>query len=118
MSKKNSNWLHDLFINEAKAAKNYHNRGGGEEIPTQEKTVDITENGTVIVEPDEGHTMSKVTANVSVQSEDSPLPIEVTTATEMNTLLETAEVGAVYKYTGETTGTYKNGVLYLVKENK
>ena len=65
MSKENQNWLHDLFINEAKAAQNYHNRGG-EEIPTQEKSVDVTENGTVVIEPDEGHTMSKVTANVNV----------------------------------------------------
>ena len=38
------------------------------ETPTQEKTIDITENGTVVVEPDEGHTMSKVTANVDVKS--------------------------------------------------
>ena len=65
MNKQNKNWLHDLFINEAKAAQNYHNRGG-EETPTQEKAVDITANGTVIVEPDEGHTMSKVTAKVNV----------------------------------------------------
>ena len=73
MSNENQNWLHDLFINEAKAAKDYHNRGGGEgggeAIPTQEKTVDITQNGVVVVEPDEGHTMSKVTANVNIESE-------------------------------------------------
>jgi hypothetical protein len=37
-----------------------------EEIPTQEKTVDITENGTVEVTADEGHLLSKVTANVNV----------------------------------------------------
>ena len=39
-----------------------------EEIPTQEKTVDITENGTVEVTADEGYTLSKVTANVNVAS--------------------------------------------------
>ena len=33
----------------------------------------------------------------------------------MTALLETAEVGSVYKYTGETTDTYENGALYVVK---
>ena len=47
---------------------------------------------------------------------DSPLPIEVSTEAEMNALLETAEVGAIYKYTGETTDTYENGAWYAVEE--
>jgi hypothetical protein len=34
--------------------------------PAQEKTVKITENGTVEVTPDEGYVLSKVTANVNV----------------------------------------------------
>lgn len=42
--------------------------GGGASTPTQEKTVDITENGTVEVTPDEGYALSKVTANVNVES--------------------------------------------------
>lgn len=46
---------------------------------------------------------------------DSPLPIEISTEAEMTALLETAEVGSVYKYTGET-GTYENGALYVVEE--
>ena len=46
--------------------------------------------------------------------EDSPLPIEVATEAEMTALLETADVGSVYKYTG-TTGTYENGALYVVE---
>lgn len=48
------------------------------------------------------------------QGGDSPLPIEVSTEDEMTALLETAEVGSIYKYTGETTDTYENGALYLV----
>lgn len=44
----------------------------------------------------------------------SPLPIEVATESEMNTVLGTAEVGSVYKYIG-TSGTYENGALYVVE---
>lgn len=49
---------------------------------------------------------------------DNPLPIEVETEIQMNTLLllEETEVGAVYKYTGETTARYENGALYVVEE--
>lgn len=46
--------------------------------------------------------------------EDSPLPIEVATESEMTALLTTAAVGSVYKYMG-TTGTYENGALYIVE---
>ena len=44
------------------------------------------------------------------------LPVEVSTEEEMTALLETAAVGSVYKYTGETTDTYTNGELYIVEE--
>lgn len=37
-------------------------------LPTQEKTVSITQNGETVIEPDEGYALSKVTANVSVAS--------------------------------------------------
>ena len=43
---------------------------GGTPTPTQEKTVDITENGTHTVIPDDGYALSKVTANVSVPIPD------------------------------------------------
>ena len=49
--------------------------------------------------------------------EDNPLPIEVTTEAEMNALLDTADVGSVYKYTGETA-TFENGALYVVEESE
>jgi hypothetical protein len=45
---------------------------------------------------------------------DSALPIEVSTEAEMTALLESGEVGGVYKYTG-TTGTYENGALYVLE---
>lgn len=49
--------------------------------------------------------------------EDSALPTEVSTETEMTALLESGEVGGVYKYTGET-GTYENGALYVLEESE
>lgn len=42
-------------------------------------------------------------------------PTEITSEAEMTTLLENAEIGTVYKYTGET-GTYENGAWYVVEE--
>ena len=40
--------------------------------------------------------------------------IEIGTEVQMTALLETAEVGSIYKYTG-TTGIYENGALYIVE---
>lgn len=52
---------------------------------------------------------------VNVEATDSPLPIEVSTEAEMTELLESGEVGGVYKYTGETTDAYENGALYVLE---
>jgi hypothetical protein len=43
---------------------------GGESTPTQEKTVNITKNGTTEITPDNGYALSKVTANVNVPIPD------------------------------------------------
>ena len=72
-------------------------------VPTGTKT--ITSNGTHDV-------TNYASANVNV--EDSPLPIEVPTETEMNALLSNGEVNGVYKYAGETTDSYENGALYML----
>lgn len=53
--------------------------------------------------------------DLSPAATDSPLPIEVSTEAEMTALLESGEIGGVYKYTG-TTGTYENGALYVLEE--
>lgn len=45
---------------------------------------------------------------------DSALPLEITTEAEMAALLESGQIGAIYKYTGET-GTYENGCLYMLE---
>ncbi len=50
------------------------------------------------------------------EATDSAIPIEVATEAEMNALLESGEVGGVYKYTG-TTGTYENGALYVLEND-
>ena len=50
---------------------------------------------------------------------DSPLPIPIETEAKMNALLANAtveSVGAVYKYTGNTTDTYEHGALYIIAE--
>lgn len=47
---------------------------GGPGLPTQEKTVEITENGTVEVLPDEGYVLSKVAVNVNVSAGAEGLP--------------------------------------------
>lgn len=44
-------------------------------------------------------------------------PIEISTEEEMTALLETAEIGTIYKYTGES-GIYENGALYVVEEGE
>lgn len=49
---------------------------GGDGLPTQEKTVEITENGTVEITPDDGYTLAKVTANINVAGSSEPDPHE------------------------------------------
>ena len=74
----------------------------------QEKTA--ISNGDVT--PDEGYDgLSRVTINVL------PVPAEVSTEADMNALLVSGAVGAVYKYTGET-GTYENGGYYVLEESE
>ena len=89
--------------------------------------VEIKYNDTTIANVEAGKTATltckdkKMKTDIIIAApviEDSATPVEVATADEMATLLETAEVGAIYKYTGETTDAYENGVLYMVEEEK
>ena len=50
------------------------------------------------------------------EGKEIALPIEVSSQAEMTALLESGEVGGVYKYTGES-GIYENGLLYILEEN-
>lgn len=61
----------DGLISAIKTALNGKAAGGGASTPTQEKIVDITENGIVEIIPDEGYALSKVTANVNVAGEST-----------------------------------------------
>ena len=92
-----------------------------------EPKVTITYNENVIASLGAGQTATlqcngkKMASDIIVTApeiENSPLPIEVATEEEMNALLETAEIGDIYKYTGETTDAYENGALYVVEESE
>ena len=52
--------------------------------------------------------------SVSVNVVNVPMPVEVLTETYMTALLDTAEVGSVYRYMGPT-GIYEHGALYVVE---
>lgn len=68
---------------------------GGTPTPTQEKTVEITTNGTHEVTPDEGYALSKVTANVNVPIPDGYItPIGTKEITE-NGLHDVTEYASV-----------------------
>lgn len=78
----------------------------------EEKAVTITANGTTEVTPSAGKDgISKVTITTNVPQ---AVPIEVSAAAAMTTLLVAANVGKVYKFTGTTDATYTNGDLYEV----
>lgn len=67
---------------------------------TENKTVDVTN-------------LASVT--VAVEATDSPLPIEVATEMEMNSVLNSGPIGGVYKYTGPG-GIYETDALYVIEE--
>jgi hypothetical protein len=48
-------------------------------------------------------------------SGESGVPITIEAEAEMTSVLETAEIGSVYKYIGESTDTYESGGLYIVE---
>ncbi len=82
----------------------------------EQKTVEITENGTTEITPTSGKDgMSKVTVTTNVPT-TSPIE-EVATSSAMDALLVEANVGKYYKFTGTTDSNYTNGDLYLVESD-
>ena len=86
----------------------------------------IEYNGSVVATIENGNKATLPIKDLKMKSDivvtvpeatDSPLPIEVSTEAEMTALLESGEVGGVYKYTG-TSGTYENGALYVLEEEE
>lgn len=69
--------------------------GGGTSTPTQEKTVEITANGTTVITPDAGYALSKVTANVSIPSDKKPEQTKTVEITENGTVNVTPDSGKV-----------------------
>lgn len=59
------------------------------------------------------YTKSEITALLE-NIESGGKPIDVATEEEMTSLLATADVGTIYKYTGDS-GTYENGAFYMVE---
>lgn len=79
-------------------------------VPSEEPKIEalsITENGTYTATDIDGY--SPITVDVHDV-------IEIATETEMTSALDTAVVGSLYKYTGETTATYTQNAIYIVEE--
>jgi hypothetical protein len=68
---------------------------GGESTPTQEKTINITKNGTTEITPDDGYALSKVTANVKVPIPDDYIKPSGTLLIDENGTHNVAEYASV-----------------------
>mgnify|MGYP003300014451 FL=1 len=88
----------------------------------------IKYNGSTIASLDNGQTATLACSGKKMKSDivitapeniivtNSPLPIEVGSEIEMNALLYSGEVGGVYKYVGDSSGTYEKYALYVLEE--
>lgn len=103
--------------NEILFSARINGEGGDNDTPTlrlQEKSTTITENYTTTVTADDGYDgLLKVTITTNVDGTGGTPP-EISTEAEMTALLDTAPIGSIYKYTGES-GTYENGAYYVVE---
>lgn len=96
-----------------------------EGVVSNDKVV-VIYNGSTIAELEPGQIAKLSCKNTQMESdlivtvpqdeEDSPLPIEVLTETQMDELLVTSDIGSIFKYIG-VGSVYENGVLYVVEEN-
>ena len=89
-----------------------HSNSGGASTQIQEKTVDIAENGTVEVVPDEGYTLSKVVANVEVSNGgDEGSLVDAIIDGSVTEIVSNAESIRLYAFRGCTSLTSINARL-------
>ena len=89
----------------------------GEATPTQEKTVEIKENGTVGVLPDEGYVLSKVTANVAVPIPDGYIVPSGTLEVTENGTYDATEYASVSVTVESSGGGDANALLDALLNN-
>ena len=93
--------------------KMFGGKGGGSGTTIRNQNKIVTENG--VYSADSGYT-GLGTVTVIVPNSIT----EISTATEMDTILAnatSADIGKAYMYVGGTTEKYENNAIYLIKEN-
>ena len=94
---------------------------GGTPTPTQEKTVEITTNGTHEVTPDEGYALSKVTANVNVPIPDgyiTPIGTKEITENGPHDVTEYASVNVNVESGGDVARSIINKTITAYSDNE
>lgn len=90
----------------------------------------IEYNGSVVATVEGGNTATLPVKDLKMKSDivitvpeaandggtNSPLPVEVSTAADMDALLELGDLGGIYKYVGESTEVYEKNALYILEE--
>lgn len=88
-------------------------------MPTLEQNKKALKNLITKINNKTGKNDTNMTASVN-RLIDYPFPIEIDTEEKMTSILAAAtldSVGAIYKYTGESTNIYEQGSLYTVTDN-
>ena len=71
----------------------------------------LIKNGKALIGED-----GKILSSSTIGSDNTGLPIEISSKEEMEMLLTFENIDKIYKYIGETNETFTNGNLYQVME--